>query len=500
MSGRICAPGIPPKSKDEAKEHIAMIRKLLAHERQLATVEARESRERRENREKCLRHWEDVVLPNYDAEVQSRTTTQLWSKHGLPAEVRGEVWCRTIGNSQGITSRLYELCVKKSIRRERQLSQQHAETHSAINSVSPDSLQPPQSLSSTSQTTASQRGVDLMSVRERRGEDPTYFSPQLSKFESMLLINVDLPRTVITRGASSPAPSSSSSCGSPMSGSPLQSPRGRSSFSSAVDSAETPPFYGGKLAGASLSVPPPPPSHHSDACEEAQQGSEGGLAQSSLLISSMCDDTLMQRVRRALCAYVEYRPDVGYLQGMSYVAAMILLHVPRDEDGFIALANLLSKGHFKYFFSVHHQGIGAYMAAFDDTFRRSLPDLHGHFTRIGVHPQMYVMDWWMALFARALPYDVAVRCWDLYLLDEAYLFRVSLAILVYFSAQIHDDSALDEAMVFLTKLQRQPVDEHRFFSLVEDDAQYNGCSLQTIRDIMETWSKELEGFERPLEL
>lgn len=504
MSGRICAPGIPPKSKEEAKEHIAMIRKLLDHERQLAAEEARESRERRETRERCLRHWEDVVMQSadFDEAVQSKVTTQLWAKHGLPMEVRGDVWCRSIGNAQGISSKLYHLCVTKSIARERSLA-------TSVSAASNSNSHSPSPQTSCTAPDAASHHARLVSVRERREEDPTFFSPQMSKFESMLLINVDLPRTVITRGLSSPAPSASSSCTSPVSGSPLQSPRGRSSFfsnnSDAGMGADATPV----LSTAAMAAPPLSQSstcsiagndERVEATEGGGVGLSAGLAHAPMLISSMCDETLMLRVRRALCAYVEFRPDIGYLQGMSYVAAMILLHVPSDEAGFIALANLLSKGHFKYFFSVHHQGIGAYMAAFDDVFRRSLPQLHDHFTRIGVHPQMYLMDWWMALFSRALPYDVVVRCWDLYLLDEVYLFRLSLAILVYFAAQVHEDSALDEVMVFLTKLQRQSVDEYRFFAIVDDDASFNGCTLPVMREVLVTWQKELVGLERPLEL
>jgi hypothetical protein len=141
-----------------------------------------------------------------------------------------------------------------------------------------------------------------------------------------------------------------------------------------------------------------------------------------MLIANMCDEQLLRRVNRTLRAYVEYRPDVGYVQGMSYLAAMLLTYLS-EEDGFVALATMLSKGHFKYFYNVNHQGMGVYLNCFDEVLRQCLPKLHHNFTVIGVSPQMYVIDWWMPLFCRALPFEVATRCWDLYLLHEAYLFR-----------------------------------------------------------------------------
>lgn len=41
-------------------------------------------------------------------------------------------------------------------------------------------------------------------------------------------------------------------------------------------------------------------------------------------------------------AYVSYRPDIGYVQGMSFLASMLLL-VMDTFDSFKCLANLLNR-------------------------------------------------------------------------------------------------------------------------------------------------------------
>lgn len=45
---------------------------------------------------------------------------------------------------------------------------------------------------------------------------------------------------------------------------------------------------------------------------------------------------------KLLGAYVCYRPDVGYVQSMSFVAAVLLLQMD-PYDAFIAFANLLNR-------------------------------------------------------------------------------------------------------------------------------------------------------------
>lgn len=52
-----------------------------------------------------------------------------------------------------------------------------------------------------------------------------------------------------------------------------------------------------------------------------------------------------------LGAYVCYQPEIGYVQGMSFIAAVLLLNM-EEIDAFICFANLLNKPCHKAFFSL----------------------------------------------------------------------------------------------------------------------------------------------------
>jgi hypothetical protein len=47
--------------------------------------------------------------------------------------------------------------------------------------------------------------------------------------------------------------------------------------------------------------------------------------------------------------YAKFRPDVGYVQGMSYLVAMLLLYMDM-YPAFVTLANMLNSNHFYSFF------------------------------------------------------------------------------------------------------------------------------------------------------
>uniref|UniRef100_A0A8C1PYT7 TBC1 domain family, member 12b n=1 Tax=Cyprinus carpio TaxID=7962 RepID=A0A8C1PYT7_CYPCA len=59
-----------------------------------------------------------------------------------------------------------------------------------------------------------------------------------------------------------------------------------------------------------------------------------------------------------LGAYTCYRPDVGYVQGMSFIAAVLILNL-EEADAFIAFANLLNKPCQMAFFRVDHELVHA---------------------------------------------------------------------------------------------------------------------------------------------
>lgn len=52
-----------------------------------------------------------------------------------------------------------------------------------------------------------------------------------------------------------------------------------------------------------------------------------------------------------LGAYVCYQPEIGYVQGMSFIAAVLLLNM-EEIDAFVCFANLLNKPCHKAFYSL----------------------------------------------------------------------------------------------------------------------------------------------------
>lgn len=64
-----------------------------------------------------------------------------------------------------------------------------------------------------------------------------------------------------------------------------------------------------------------------------------------------------QPLRHILTAFVLYRPDIGYVQGMSYIGAMILLNMDTLEGAFHVLINVLCRQRYACLFNLEEDTV-----------------------------------------------------------------------------------------------------------------------------------------------
>lgn len=127
-----------------------------------------------------------------------------------------------------------------------------------------------------------------------------------------------------------------------------------------------------------------------------------------------------------LAAYVCYRPDVGYVQGMSFIAAILILNM-EQYDAFICFANLLNQPLHLAAFTLNQSQMQAYYNAYNEIFNYNLPKLYSHFEKSGLTPDLYLLDWIYTIFAKAMPLDIACRIWDIFLRDgDEFIFRTAV--------------------------------------------------------------------------
>ncbi|OJD33339.1 gtpase activating protein [Diplodia corticola] len=116
-----------------------------------------------------------------------------------------------------------------------------------------------------------------------------------------------------------------------------------------------------------------------------------------------------------LCkAYALFDAEVGYPQGVNFIAMPLLFNMP-EEEAFCLLVRLMNKYGLRDLFVHDMPGLHLHLYQFERLLEEFEPALYCHLHRRGVSPQLYATQWFLTLFAYRFPLQLVLRIYDLIL-------------------------------------------------------------------------------------
>lgn len=142
----------------------------------------------------------------------------------------------------------------------------------------------------------------------------------------------------------------------------------------------------------------------------------GGLGQDSLY--------------RISKAYAVYDTEVGYCQGLSFLAATLLLHMP-EEQAFCVLLKLMYDYGLRDLYKDGFECLYIRLYQLNRLMQEHVPQLLQHFSEKGVESHMFASQWFLTLFTARFPLYFVFHILDVFLLQGTdTLFQVALALLM----------------------------------------------------------------------
>ncbi|RWS30027.1 rab GTPase-activating protein 1-like protein [Leptotrombidium deliense] len=131
-----------------------------------------------------------------------------------------------------------------------------------------------------------------------------------------------------------------------------------------------------------------------------------------------------------LCkAYSIFDEEIGYCQGLSFVAAALLLHMS-EEEAFALLVKIMHDYGLRTLFRCGFEELYLRFYQLERLMEDQMPDLFSHFQEIGVETHMFASQWFLTLFTAKFPLHVVFYILDIFLLDGLEtIFKVAIALL-----------------------------------------------------------------------
>ncbi|XP_065148311.1 USP6 N-terminal-like protein [Paramisgurnus dabryanus] len=125
-----------------------------------------------------------------------------------------------------------------------------------------------------------------------------------------------------------------------------------------------------------------------------------------------------QALFHVLAAYSVYNTEVSYCQGMSQIAAILLMYM-NEEDAFWALSQLLTnrKHAMHGFFIPGFPKLHRFQSHHDQILSKLLPKLKKHMDKEQMSTGIYSTKWFLQCFIDRTPFTLTLRLWDIYILE-----------------------------------------------------------------------------------
>ncbi|XP_031785636.1 USP6 N-terminal-like protein isoform X2 [Nasonia vitripennis] len=152
-----------------------------------------------------------------------------------------------------------------------------------------------------------------------------------------------------------------------------------------------------------------------------------------------------------LAAYSMYNMEVGYCQGMSVLAGLLLLYMD-EEEAFWGLSVLLTDKKYSMhgFYVDGFPKLNRYIEHHDKIMGKFLPKLKRKLDKCGCDSILYALKWFFVVFQERTPVSLGLRIWDIFLLDgDRVLPAIAYTVMKMHKRQLMTMESLDEFCNYL---------------------------------------------------
>ncbi|KCV72267.1 hypothetical protein H696_01664 [Fonticula alba] len=168
--------------------------------------------------------------------------------------------------------------------------------------------------------------------------------------------------------------------------------------------------------------------------------------------------SLWQPLFNLLVSYIHLDLDTGYCQGMSYLAAVLLLHMPEQYAFWCFVALVTSDKHLVGFFDKNLTQLQLKALVFEHVLTAVETELALHLSSHHINPLMYIAGWFMRAFTNLPDWQTCLWCFDRIVLDGwAGLVVIAVAVMQRCKFDLLNLHSINQLLPYLHTLQTEEV-------------------------------------------
>ncbi|VTZ66715.1 GTPase-activating protein, putative [Plasmodium chabaudi chabaudi] len=172
-----------------------------------------------------------------------------------------------------------------------------------------------------------------------------------------------------------------------------------------------------------------------------------------------------KNLNKLLQMYVMFKPELGYIQGMSYIALVFLLHC-KLEKAFIHFANFMEYKSMRNLYSFNKQEIQIFLFTIKEMLTKKNIEVYKEIVKHYNIDNIFI-QWAYTMFLTCLPFRIFIRTFDIYTFNEKIIFETIICIFTYFN-KFHSMENVDTMIKHLSSFSfDMDIQEDKFFSMLK---------------------------------
>lgn len=167
-----------------------------------------------------------------------------------------------------------------------------------------------------------------------------------------------------------------------------------------------------------------------------------------------------------LKAYSTFDPDITYCQGMSFICAILVYHLP-EEESFWVFVQMIKSYDLGGMFKPGLPLLTNFLYKLERLIKVLSPDLYLHLQNLGIKSVMYASEWFSTLFAYNFNFELTSRIWDVFLVEGLdYLLKIALALLKISEKHVLN-LGFEETLIYLKERGYNTVIDNTIFKIAD---------------------------------
>jgi len=167
-------------------------------------------------------------------------------------------------------------------------------------------------------------------------------------------------------------------------------------------------------------------------------------------------DTPDPRAKRKCLTNVLYavahkHPDIGYCQGLNFIAGILLIIVKDEHKVFWLMDRMVSM--FTEYYTIDMIGLKTDQEVLGKLIELKIPAVHDHLKSENITWMLISAKWFLCIYADVLPIETVLRIWDcLFSEGDKIIFRVALTMIMLYKDQILECESFPEIVTYCKKI------------------------------------------------